>query len=242
MKKEFILSVLLTMGIYQSIQAQYMLGTTGMMNIPTADRQAPGTVMLGGNYLPKEMMPSRFNYNTGNYFVSLSFFSFLELTYRETLGKTDFMTSKPKYNQQDRSYSIRLCVWKEGKYLPGMAVGTNDPIADKGANSFQSYYGVVTKTLHLGAEHYLSASLGYYLEGGKNSDTRWFGNKYKGVFGGVSYTPAFCKELKLMAEYDSDGVNVGAAVRLWKHLSLHAFSHDFNCVSGGIRYECTLIH
>lgn len=29
-----------------------------------------------------------------------------------------------------------------------------------------------------------------------------------------------------MAEYDSDGVNVGAAVRLWKHLSMHAFTHD----------------
>lgn len=64
----------------------------------------------------------------------------------------------------------------------------------------------------------------------------------KGVFGGISYIPAFCKELKMMAEYDSDGVNVGAAVRLWKHLSMHAFTHDFTCVSGGIRYECTLIH
>jgi hypothetical protein len=134
------------------------------------------------------------------------------------------------------------CVWKEGKFLPGIALGANDPIADKGANTFQSYYGVITKGFHLGGEHYLSASLGYYLEGGKNSNTKWFGNKYKGVFGGISYIPAFCKELKMMAEYDSDGVNVGAAVRLWKHLSMHAFTHDFTCVSGGIRYECTLIH
>lgn len=242
MKIRLLILALLAMGMHQHISAQYMLGTTGMMNIPTADQQAPGTVMLGGNYLPKEVMPSRFNYNTGNYFVSISFFSFLELAYRETLGKTDFMTSKPKYNQQDRSYSIRVCPWKEGKYLPGLALGANDPIADKGANSFQSYYGVITKGFRLGGGHYLSASLGYYLEGNKNSDTKWFGNKYKGIFGGVCYTPAFCKELKLMAEYDSDGVNMGAAVRLWKHLSLHAFTHEFNCVSGGIRYECTLIH
>jgi hypothetical protein len=55
-------------------------------------------------------------------------------------------------------------------------------------------------------------------------------------------TEGSVKELKMMAEYDSDGVNVGAAVRLWKHLSMHAFTHDFTCVSGGIRYECTLIH
>lgn len=242
MKKQLLFLALLIIGIHQSVQAQYMLGTTGMMNIPTADRQTPGTVMLGGNFLPKQVMPSRFNYNTGNYFVSLSFFSFLELTYRETLIKENYMSSKPKYNQQDRSYSIRLCVLKEGKYVPGLALGANDPIADKGANTFQSYYGVITKGLCWGAENHISASLGYYLEGKKNNDTRWFGNKYKGIFGGVSFTPAFCKELKVMAEYDSDGVNVGAAFRLWKHLSMHAFTHDFNCISGGIRYECTLIH
>ena len=216
MRIRLLILTLLIIGVHQHIQAQYMLGTTGMMNIPTADRQKPGTVMLGGNYLPKQMMPARFDYNTGNYFVSISFFSFLELAYRETLIKGDYISSKPKYNQQDRSYSIRLCVWKEGKFLPGIALGANDPIADKGANTFQSYYGVIT--------------------------TKWFGNKYKGVFGGISYIPAFCKELKMMAEYDSDGVNVGAAVRLWKHLSMHAFTHDFTCVSGGIRYECTLIH
>ncbi len=135
MKIRLLVLTLLIIGVHQHIQAQYMLGTTGMMNIPTADRQKPGTVMLGGNYLPKQMMPARFDYNTGNYFVSISFFSFLELAYRETLIKGDYISSKPKYNQQDRSYSIRLCVWKEGKFLPGIALGANDPIADKGAFS-----------------------------------------------------------------------------------------------------------
>ena len=135
MRIRLLILTLLIIGVHQHIQAQYMLGTTGMMNIPTADRQKPGTVMLGGNYLPKQMMPARFDYNTGNYFVSISFFSFLELAYRETLIKGDYISSKPKYNQQDRSYSIRLCVWKEGKFLPGIALGANDPIADKGATT-----------------------------------------------------------------------------------------------------------
>ena len=76
MKIRLLVLTLLIIGVHQHIQAQYMLGTTGMMNIPTADRQKPGTVMLGGNYLPKQMMPARFDYNTGNYFVSISFFSF----------------------------------------------------------------------------------------------------------------------------------------------------------------------
>lgn len=106
MRIRLLILTLLIIGVHQHIQAQYMLGTIGMINIPTADRQKPGTVMLGGNYLPKQMMPARFDYNTGNYFVSISFFSFLELAYRETLIKGDYVSSKPKYNQQDRSYSI----------------------------------------------------------------------------------------------------------------------------------------
>ncbi|WP_455673057.1 YjbH domain-containing protein [Phocaeicola sp.] len=243
MRKKIFLFVFMAMGLYaHTVHAQYMLGTTGMLNIPTADRQEPGTVMLGGNYLPEQVMPDRFGYNTGNYFVSISFFSFLELAYRETLMKSSYMSTKRKYKEQDRSYSIRLCVLKEGKYRPGVAFGANDPIADLGANTFQSYYGVVTKGFEFGGGHRLSASLGYYLKGDKNSNTKWYGNKYDGVFGGISYTPAFCKELKVMAEYDSDAVNVGAAVRLWKHLSIHVFTREFNCISAGMRYECTLIH
>ncbi|MCE9341643.1 YjbH domain-containing protein, partial [Bacteroides fragilis] len=63
-----------------------------------------------------------------------------------------------------------------------------------------------------------------------------------GIFGGLSYTPSFCKPLSIMAEYDSDGFNVGAAAKLWKHLSLNVFTREFKCISGGIRYECVLIH
>ena len=47
MKIRLLVLTLLIIGVHQHIQAQYMLGTTGMMNIPTADRQKPGTVMLG---------------------------------------------------------------------------------------------------------------------------------------------------------------------------------------------------
>ena len=50
MRIRLLILTLLIIGVHQHIQAQYMLGPTGMMNIPTADRQKPGTVMLGGNY------------------------------------------------------------------------------------------------------------------------------------------------------------------------------------------------
>lgn len=47
-------------------QAQYSMGNTGQLNIPTADMQEAGTFMGGGNYLPDGMTP--FNFNTGKLF------------------------------------------------------------------------------------------------------------------------------------------------------------------------------
>jgi hypothetical protein len=42
-------------------------------------------------------------------------------------------------------------------------------------------------------------------------------------------------------EYDTNGINAGAAVRLFNHASVHLFSYDFRAISGGIRYELDLI-
>ena len=47
---------------------------------------------------------------------------------------------------------------------------------------------------------------------------------------------------KFMAEYDTHQVNLGLSAKLWKHLSLNAFTEGFDCIAGGVRYECTLWH
>lgn len=147
------------MMITSGIKAQYTMGTTGMMNIPTAEMQQTGTFMIGGNYLPEELNP--FKYNSGNYFVNITFFSFLELNYRCILLKSDYMAKKPNFNQQDRSLSVRLRPLKEGKYWPAIVIGSNDPFKDKGYNYFASVYGVATKSFMIG-EHRLAATAGYY--------------------------------------------------------------------------------
>jgi hypothetical protein len=60
--KKAVLTVCVMM-ITSGIKAQYTMGTTGMMNIPTAEMQQTGTFMIGGNYLPEELNP--FKYNSG---------------------------------------------------------------------------------------------------------------------------------------------------------------------------------
>lgn len=228
-----LLSILLITSAIE-IKAQYTMGTTGLLNTPTADMQETGTFMVGANYLPKELNP--FKYNTGNYFVNMTFFSFLELNYRCILLKGNYMSTTQKYNQQDRSLSARVRPLKEGKYWPAIVIGTNDPFKDKGMNHFGTVYGAATKGFWINGNHKLAITAGYFHPLIKKHALQ------EGIFGGISYTPAFCKQLSVMAEYDSTGFNIGAAAKLWKHLSIHVFTREFNCLSGGIRYEYTLLH
>ena len=90
MKHKIIKKTLLTIGISLSIVnshlsiAQRSLGVSGLLNIPSADMQEDGTFMAGGNYLPQEMLPQEWGYNSGNYFVNLTFLPFMEVAYRCT--------------------------------------------------------------------------------------------------------------------------------------------------------------
>lgn len=228
-----IMGVALSVISLQKVQAQYTLGVTGLLNAPSAEMNETGRFMIGGNFLPEHLNP--FDYHTGNYFVNITFFSFLELTYRETLLKRAYMTAKPKYNQQDRSVSIKLQPLKEGKWWPAVAVGVNDPARDLGNNYYRSMYGVVTKHF-LFAGHELGVTAGYQ---GWTSKWNMLRN---GVFGGVTYRPSFCPQLCLIAEYDTREFNLGITARLWNRVSLCAFTGGFECIAGGLRYECTLFH
>lgn len=223
------------------LKAQYSMGTTGFLNIPSADMQPDGTFMGGGNYLPKQMLPSSWGYNTGNYFVNMTFLPFLEVAYRCTLLRGEFKAGS-KW-QQDRSVSIRLRPLKEAKWWPSIVLGSNDAFTTNQLNMFgevgknrffSSVYGVATKHIFLSG-HDLGFTFGVNVPFSKSS--------YKqGVFGGISYSPAFFRPLTMMMEYDTtDAVNIGVAARLFNHLSLHAFCYDFKTVSAGIRYEIQLI-
>lgn len=221
------------------IKAQHSLGVTGLLNAPSAEMQKEGLFMAGGNFLPKEMTPGTWDYNTGNYFLNITFMSFVEVAYRCTLFKDDFLAGN-KW-QQDRSVSLRLRPLKEGKYWPSVVLGSNDAFTtnqlnptkeSKGNRYFSSIYGVATKNIDIHGHTIGFTVGGYFLS--KNS-------LYEGVFGGISYTPSFLRPVSLMAEYDANVINVGVKAKIFKCFSLHVFSYDFKAISGGIRYEFQLI-
>lgn len=218
------------------IHAQYALGTTGQLMIPTAEMQETGTFVGGVNILPEKVTPSVFSYPTMNYFVDMTLFSFVEFTYRMTLLKMHTPSGRIRYCNQDRSNTIRIRPMKESRYRPAIVIGSDDLLTEGATPYWGSYYGVLTKTVEPFKRHQFAITVGWYFHQGNKPIYN------KGFFGGVRYTPAFCPEMKMMVEYDTHGWNVGAAVRLWKHVSVNVFTREFTCVAAGIRYECTLIH
>lgn len=189
------------------IHAQYALGATGQMMIPTAEMQETGTFMGSANFLPEEVTPNKFNYPTMNYSVDMSLFSFVELTYRMTLLKMRTYNGRVGYHNQDRSNTIRIRPLKESRYFPAVVIGADDLFTEKATQYWGDYYGVLTKTFGFCKEHQLAVTAGWYFHQGNQPAFK------KGPFGGIRYTPAFCRELKLMAEYDTNGWNLGGAIR-----------------------------
>ena len=135
-----ILLILVGTLVYMSLYAQFTTGTTGLLNMPTAEMQRDKTFMFGGGFLEKHATPARWTYNTLNYYINITLFPWLEVAYDCTLHKA--MKCDPVYGcgfwvpstygkfvNQDRNFSVRLRLLKEGqwwKYMPAIVIGSND--------------------------------------------------------------------------------------------------------------------
>ena len=64
--KKTLLIALLTL-FASSVKGQFTYGTTGLLNMPTADMQKDKTFLFGGGYLEKHATPGRWFYDTYQY-------------------------------------------------------------------------------------------------------------------------------------------------------------------------------
>ena len=169
--RKILLTTLFTILVIQA-KGQFTYGTTGLLNMPTADMQKDKTFLFGGSYLEKHASPGRWNYDTYNYYINITFFPWLEVAYTCTLHKS--MPNDPMYGSgfwvpstygkfanQDRNFSGRIRLWKEGWWkwwTPQIVIGGNDAlhnswepgskvdIDDNPTNGFYSrYYIAATK-------------------------------------------------------------------------------------------------
>ena len=155
--------------------AQALLGTTGLLHAPTADMQRDKTFLFGGNYLNTHPLSTHFRSSevgyTFNYYINITIFPWLEVAYICTLvhadhGSTYFPEqSWGKFTNQDRAFSARLRLWKEGwwkEWTPQIVLGLDDPTSHadhgggelvsgntSGSNNYATrYYLAVTKHLN----------------------------------------------------------------------------------------------
>ena len=120
--------------------AQALLGTTGLLHAPTADMQRDKTFLFGGNYLNTHPLSTHFRSSevgyTFNYYINITMFPWLEVSYICTLVHADHGSayfpeqSWGKFTNQDRAFSARLRLWKEGwwkEWTPQIVLGLDDP-------------------------------------------------------------------------------------------------------------------
>ena len=240
-KKLICAAALLMVAGLQHTRAQYVYGTTGLLHAPSADMQRDKTFLCGFTYLQVAATPKHWNYDTWNYYINITLFPWLEVGYTCTLHKIGLPQYgySYKFRNQDRQFSARLRVWKEGwwkEWTPQIVVGANDPSTNDvlgdpnkddygftgtssvGNGHWNRYYIVATK--HFGVKNVgeLGMHFGYVynkrLDYHRNGPVA--GVNFQFALPATSFWMKAVNGLNVIAEYDSYSVNCGIGYNFWK--------------------------
>ena len=244
--------------IFIKVYSQYSYGTTGLLHMPTAEMQQDKTFMFGGSYLNKHATPSRWNYNTGNYYINITFFPWLEVAYTCTIFDEWTRGGKVYMVNQDRNFSGRIRLWKERMWkdwTPQIVVGVNDPTTGAGRGTdytdmdiegdgngyFNRYYIAATKHLTWHGEWGVHAAYVYNKRGKDKLNGPAIGVDYRFALPETSTLNKMVNKVKLMAEYDSKYVNVGARYAFWKdYINVVAELRECKYPSVGVYFKVHL--
>lgn len=268
-KKVSILLVTIVLLIPIKAEAQYSYGTTGLLNMPTADMQRDKTLMFGASFLEKHTTPTRWFYNTYNYYVNVTFFPWLEVAYVCTLHKAlkedPFLSpgywvpyTYGKFINQDRNFAARIRVWKEGwwkKWTPQIVIGGNDVLGNSwtggsiematfSGNGFYSrYYVAATKHLDFVNQGKLGIHVAYVYNKRKDYPLNGpcVGVNYNFNLPQTSFLNKVVNGLNLMAEYDSRTINCGFEYSFWKdYINAIVEFNECKYVSCGLMFKVHL--
>lgn len=238
--------------------AQFTYGTTGLLHMPTAEMQKDKTFMAGGSYLNKHATPKRWSYDTWNYYINITFFPWMEVAYTCTIFDEWIKRGKSKIHMinQDRYFSGRLRLWKEGwwkEWTPQIVIGGNDVLhgsghggdigaVENGGNTFyQRYYAAATKHLSWNGEWSIHAAYVYSKRSGHKFNGFAVGMDYQFALPGEEFWQKAVNGLNLMAEYDSKVVNIGARYALYKdHINIITELRECKYPSVGVFFKVHL--
>ena len=252
LRKLFFVVCFMFLGL--SAMAQFTYGTTGLLHTPTADMQKDKTFMAGGSYLNKHATPSRWSYHTWNYYINITFFPWLEVAYTCTIF--DEMIGNVHMVNQDRNFSGRLRLWKEGwwkEWTPQIVVGVNDPTSGSGGDYtnlgvegdgngyLNRYYIAATKHIDWYGEWGIHAAYVYNKRNKDKLNGPALGVDYQFALPETTFLNKTVNGLNLMAEYDSKFMNIGAKYSLWKdHINVITELRECKYPSVGVFFKVHL--
>jgi hypothetical protein len=207
-------------------------GTSGILMTPTADIAADGALAAGASFVDKKWaVDYRDKYDNVAYFVTLGYLPRLEMSMRVTVFPgSSFSLEDPDRSEKDRMFSLKVLALKERGHWPALALGSEDLT---GTKRFNTLFAVASKGLSLGRAGPLRLHLGY---GSDQMDAK--NHPLVGVFGGLA--KALWKGGELLAEYDTDKVNVGLRVEPVPYVSLLVSALNFESFAGVVNVNFQL--
>lgn len=255
------------------VKAQSVYGSTGLLRMPTADMQRDKTFMFGANMvdvhtLSKYWSPGLYTPYTYNYYINITLFPWLEVAYTCTLVKGGYGSSYwpqqtwGKFVNQDRAFSGRLRLWKEGwwkEWTPQVVVGTVDPGSHsyngggnidlggggKGNHNYLTrYYVAATKHFAWDKVGELGAHATYVVGramGEESFQGPALGANFRFSLPETSFWQKAVNGVNLMAEYDSRVFNCGLQYSVWKdRINAVVELNDGRYVSAGLYFKICL--
>ena len=214
---------------FSLIHSQTLEGTTGLFFIPTAEMQKDGTVLIGANFVNKELVSfSGYERNAFTPYFSFTFLPFVEMS-----GKITRLINSNVSTQGigDRTISLRIRFISEGDYFPSILVGLHDLACVYGGTEAihnNALYLVGTKNFRLESNFLTNISIhtGYGLD-----IIQARTHNFVGIFGGIDLK--LFNVLELMAEYDGNRPNGGFRLKLFNHISILCGYLNYKYFSGG---------
>ena len=228
-----------------SVRAQQYTGMNGLLHVPSAEMDSVGSTHIGVHALPEVMMPDAMLFDgetfaSSNWYLSATPLRWLEVGYAFTLMKFHKNlnpNAESGFYSKDRYFSLRIQPLYEGRYWPSIVFGGNDVWGQNDGESnsfyFRNFYGAATKHFQLPFGE-VGAHVAY---------RHWakdYNKKWNGVVGGLTFRPDFYRPLRLVAEYDGNGVNVGADCLVLRYVQLQASLMNGKYFSAGAAVRIVL--
>jgi hypothetical protein len=201
-------------------------GTSGLLMTPTTNLVEDRDVVAGVSFVDKKWaVNKRDEYDNLAYFVTMGFLPRVEVSIRLTvLPGSRFVPGAAERSIKDRMVSAKALLVREKGRRPSLAVGSED---FTGTRRYHTLFAVMGKRfefgpggdfeVHVGAGADWVDAVNYPLDG---------------VFGGVS--KRLWEGGELLAEYDTEKVNVGFGLEPLRNLRVVLSAIKFESFAGSV--------